>query len=92
MPSLLRRAGFDADGGKVSIGAGTTIYSGLETRKWLAQRATSQLRQGDAVYQSWLDAGITEEEIHQTLDAVEKWAETEDAWYAALQCEMLAWK
>ncbi|KAJ9221903.1 hypothetical protein DTO207G8_1104 [Paecilomyces variotii] len=92
MPALLRRVGFDADGGKVRIGAGTTVYSGPETRKWLAWRATGQLKQGDPFYQSWLDAGITEDEIQQTLLAVEKWADTEDAWFAALNCEMLAWK
>ena len=92
MPALFRSAGFDADGGKVHVGAGTTVCSGLETRKWLAWRAAGQLQQGDPFRQSWLDAGITEDEIQQTLLAVGKWAEMEDAWYAALQCEMLAWK
>jgi SAM-dependent methyltransferase len=92
MPALIRSVGFDADGGKIRVGAGTTVYSGSEARKWLAWRAAGQLRQGDSFRQSWLDAGITEDEIQQTLLAVEKWAETEDAWYAALQCEMLAWK
>ncbi|KAF2796437.1 S-adenosyl-L-methionine-dependent methyltransferase [Melanomma pulvis-pyrius CBS 109.77] len=92
MPALFRGGGFDADGGKVRVGAGTTVYSGLETRKWLAWRAAGHLQKGDAFYQSWLDAGISEDEIRQTLVAVEKWVETEDAWYAALQCEMLAWK
>ena len=92
MPELLRRAGFDADGGKVVIGAGTTVYSGAETRKWLAWRAKGHLQHGDEFRQSWLDAGITEDVIQETLVAVEKWANTEDAWYAAIQCEMLAWK
>lgn len=92
MPALFRSAGFDVDGGKVRVGAGTTVYSGPETRKWLAWRAAGQLQQGDPFRQSWLDAGITEDEIQQTLLAVGKWAEMEDAWYAALQCEMLAWK
>lgn len=92
MPALFRKAGFDADGGKVRVGAGVKVYSGPETRKWLAWRAAGQLKQGDPFRQSWLDAGITEDEIQQTLVAVEKWAETEDAWFASLQCEMLAWK
>jgi ubiquinone/menaquinone biosynthesis C-methylase UbiE len=92
MPALFRSVGFDADGGKVRVGAGTTVYSGPETRKWLAWRAAGQLQQGDPFRQSWLDAGITEDEIQQTLLAVGKWAEMEDAWFAALQCEMLAWK
>jgi hypothetical protein len=92
MPALFRTAGFDNDGGKVRVGAGTTVYSGPQTRKWLAWRAAGQLKQGDPFCQSWLDAGITEDEIRETLLAVEKWAETEDAWFASLQCEMLAWK
>jgi len=92
MPALLRSVGFDADGGKVHIGAGTMVFSGPETRKWLAWRVTGQLKEGDPFRQSWLDAGITEDEIQETLLAVEKFAETEDAWFVALQCEMLAWK
>ena len=92
MPALFRSVGFDADGGKVRVGAGTRVFSGPEARKWLAWRAAGQLQEGDPFRQSWLDAGITEDEIQQTLLAVGKWAEMEDAWFVALQCEMLAWK
>jgi ubiquinone/menaquinone biosynthesis C-methylase UbiE len=92
MPALFRSAGFDADGGKVQVGAGTLVYYGREALKWLAWRGAGQLREGDEMRQNWLDAGITEEEIQETLVAVEKWAETEDAWFAALECQMLAWK
>ena len=92
MSALFRKAGFDSDGGNVRIRAGTTVYAGIETRKWLGWRATGQLKEGDPFRQSWLDVGITHDEIQQTLLAVEKWVETEDAWYAALQTEMLAWK
>lgn len=92
MPELLRKVSFDADSGKVHIGAGARVFSGQETRKWLAWRANGQLKQGDPFRQSWLDAGITEDEIQETLLAVEKFAETEDAWFVVLQCEMLAWK
>lgn len=92
MPALYRSVGFDTDGGKVRIGAGTKVFSGGEARNWLARRAIGQLQPGDPFRQSWLDVGITEDEIQQTMSAVEKWAETEDAWYASLQCEILAWK
>ena len=92
MPALIRRAGFDAYGGKVHIGTGNTVFSGADTRQWLAKRAESQIQSDDPLHRSWLEAGITEGEIHETLLASRKWAETEDAWYAALQCEMLAWK
>ena len=92
MPALFRKAGFDADGGKVHIGAGARVFSGLETRKWLAWRTTGQLQPGDPFRQSWMDAGISEDEIQETLSAVGKWSETEDAYFVALLCEMLAWK
>jgi ubiquinone/menaquinone biosynthesis C-methylase UbiE len=92
MPSLFRKAGFDVDSDRVRVGAGTTVYTGSQTRKWLAWRAFGQLREGDPFRQSWLDAGISENEIQETLDAIAKWAETEDAWFVSVQCEMLAWK
>lgn len=92
MPALFRAAGFDVDGGNVHVGAGTTVYSGSEARHWLARRGINQLRPGDAFHQNWLDAGITEREIQETLEAVAKWADTEDAWFAAVQCEVLGWK
>ncbi len=90
MPALLRSIGFDTDGGMVSVGAGTRVLSSPEAQKWLAWRATGQLQQGDPFRQSWVDAGISEDEIEETLDAVGKWAETEDGWLAVLECEMLA--
>ncbi|OAP61291.1 hypothetical protein AYL99_03492 [Fonsecaea erecta] len=93
MPALLRSVGFDADdASKVRVGASATVFAGPEARKWLAWRATGQLKQGDPFHQSWRDAGITQDEIEQTLRAAQKWAETDDAWAASLQCEMLAWK
>ncbi|RWA14075.1 hypothetical protein EKO27_g1039 [Xylaria grammica] len=92
IPAFYRSAGYDADGGKVQLGAGTMVVSGAEARKWLAWRASGQLKPDDPFHQSWLKAGISKEEIQETVDAINKWAETEDAWFAALQCEMLAWK
>lgn len=92
MPALLRKAGFDVGGGKVHLEASASVSSGSETRKWLAWRAAGQLKQGDPFYQSWLNAGITEEEIQETLTAIKKWAETEDAWMVQLHSDILAWK
>ncbi|KAI1191205.1 S-adenosyl-L-methionine-dependent methyltransferase [Nemania serpens] len=90
LPALYRGAGFDAD--KVRVGAGAMVFSGPETRKRLAWRTAGQLSPGDRFYQSWLEAGISEDEIQETLRAVNQWAETDDAWLASMQCEMLAWK
>lgn len=92
MPALYRQAGFDADAGKVHVGTGSSTVFGAEARRWLSKRAESQLKPGDPLYRSWREAGITEDEIQETLRASKKWAETEDAWFASLQCEMLAWK
>ncbi|KAL2844521.1 S-adenosyl-L-methionine-dependent methyltransferase [Aspergillus pseudoustus] len=92
LPALFRQAGFDVDSDKVRIGTGSSVFTGAETRQFLAKRAESQLQPGDALYRSWREAGITDDEIQQALQASRKWAETEDAWYAALQCHMLAWK
>ncbi|KAI1350237.1 S-adenosyl-L-methionine-dependent methyltransferase [Xylaria sp. FL0043] len=92
LPAFFRRAGFDVNGGKVQIGAGTMMVTGLQTRKWLAWRVSGQLQPEDPFYQSWLDAGIHKEEIEATIQAVNQWAETEDAWFAGLQSEILAWK
>ncbi|KAI1758146.1 S-adenosyl-L-methionine-dependent methyltransferase [Xylaria castorea] len=92
LPASYRSAGFDIDGGKVKTGAGTMVASDPETRRFFAWRTAGQLKPGDPFYQNWLDAGISKDEIQETLQAVNEWAETEDAWFAALQCEMLAWK
>ncbi|KAL7929533.1 S-adenosyl-L-methionine-dependent methyltransferase [Trichoderma chlorosporum] len=92
MPALFRSAGFDADGGKVRVGAAANVFAEAEARKRLAWRADGQLQPGDPFYQSWIDAGISKDEIQQTLHAIRKWADTDDAWLVILQCEMLAWK
>lgn len=92
MPALFRKAGFDTGNGGIHVSAGTTVYSTPEARKWLARRGTSQLQPGDAFYQSWLDADITDEEIEQTLKAVADWADHDDAWFVAVHCDVLGWK
>lgn len=92
MPRLYRLAGFAADEGKVRVGGAVKVFAGRETREWLAERTAAQLAKGDAFRQSWIDAGIAEEEIDRTVQAARLWAETEDAWGIAVQCEVLAWK
>ncbi len=92
MPALLRSVGFDVDGGKVQVGAGTRVLWEAKDRQWLAWRGTGTLQPGDPFHQGWLDAGISEDEIQETLRAIEEWAATEDAWHLAVQSEVLAWK
>ncbi|QLQ82678.1 hypothetical protein HG537_0H04410 [Torulaspora globosa] len=92
LPALFRRAGFSDQDGKMIVGAGTSVIAGREARHWIARRAAGQLQSGDPFRESWLKAGITEQEIQETLSAVKTWADTEDAWFVALHCEMRAWK
>lgn len=92
MLNVMRHAGFDASVGKVKIGAGSMVYSGPEARKWLAERLVWQLEEGNKFHRSWIDAGISEDEIQETIVAARLWAETEDAWYGSMQVELLAWK
>ena len=88
MPSLVRRAGFD----NVKVGVNSTVWSGQEQRQFLANRGIAQLQKGDSFHQSWLDAGITQAEIDETVAAVERWRDSEDGWYVTVQCELVAWK
>ena len=41
IPALLRAASFSAE--NVKVGAGTRVFAGEETRKWLGRRAEGQL-------------------------------------------------
>lgn len=92
MMAFLRKSGFEVDSDKVQVGGKFVPLTGREGREWLAKRTAGQLQKGEPFYQSWLDAGISADEIEETLQAVKKWAETEDAWFAQSTSEILAWK
>ncbi|KAK4503293.1 hypothetical protein PRZ48_006721 [Zasmidium cellare] len=91
MPALLRRSGFNVDE-KVQVSGAASMLTGKEARMWIANRGAGQLKKGEPFHQSWLDAGISEDEIEETLKAINKWAETEDAWFSSTQVQILAWK
>ncbi|KAH7353730.1 methyltransferase [Plectosphaerella cucumerina] len=88
MPGLMRKVGFEAS--KITVGAGTTVHSGAEARKWYVDGNLGRLSKGDAFRESWEKAGISEAEIHETGEALRSWGADEDAWYAALQAEIVA--
>lgn len=92
MPALFREAGFDAAAGKVRVGAGTTVHSGKEARRWYVAASLGKLQPGDAFRESWRRAGITDEEVEEAGKALKKWEKDNDAWYVALQAEILGWK
>ncbi|KAK8055060.1 hypothetical protein PG993_000287 [Apiospora rasikravindrae] len=72
-----------SDSGKVILGGGGDGAHGSRD---------GRLQSGERFRESWRRAGITDEEVQETVKALEEWAEDEDAWYVALQVEMLAWK
>lgn len=90
MPGLIREAGFEAN--NIHVGAGTTVHSGAEARKRYSEGNLGRLDEGDPFRQSWEKAGITLQEIEETKDAVKRWAADQDAWYVALQAEIVAKK
>ncbi|KAH8881336.1 S-adenosyl-L-methionine-dependent methyltransferase [Thozetella sp. PMI_491] len=92
MPALYRQAGFGSASSKLEVGAGTTVFSGGEARRWYAARNLGRLQPQDPYRASWLQAGVSEGEITETIEALQRWAEDEDAWYVALQAEVLGWK
>lgn len=96
MPEYLRAAGWDLDAdiasGKVVVGGGTTVIAGREKVKWWLGSMGGRFEKGDPFRESWLKYGFTEEDCDETKALLHKWAESENAWYGALQSEILAWK
>lgn len=93
MPEFLRAAGWEVDDpDKVRVGGGSTVITGRERVGKLAASLVGRLAEGDPFREGWLKAGITEEECDETRALVERWSQTQDAWYGSLQSEVLAWK
>ena len=76
----------------MKVGAGTTVWAGAEARTFHANGLLGRLEDGDEYRETWQKAGISGKEIEGVKEALVEWRECEDAWYAALQCELLAWK
>ncbi|ROV92145.1 hypothetical protein VSDG_07558 [Cytospora chrysosperma] len=96
MQEYLRAAGWDLDkdivSGKVIISGGSTIVAGREKVRWWHDTMGGRFKKGDPFREGWLRYGFTEEECDETKALLDKWADTEDAWYGVLQSEILAWK
>ncbi|KAM7189118.1 methyltransferase [Rhypophila sp. PSN 637] len=90
MPCLFLQVGFNVD--KVRIGAGTTAYTHEKARKWFAEASKGRLEQGETFRQSWLEVGITDQEIEDTKVALDIWVALDGAWYVAVQAQILGWK
>lgn len=84
-----KEAGFER--GKMDIGAGTQVYSTPEERRWWAKIHVDRIR--GEVGDKMLELGLLDKEgLEQMVNDFEQWAEDEDGWYAALQCEVIARK
>ncbi|KAI4089262.1 MAG: hypothetical protein L6R37_008073 [Teloschistes peruensis] len=85
-----RQAGFERE--KMAIGAGTTVYSSPEERKWWGTVHVGRLS-GEAVGGKMKTLGLLgEDELKAMVGDFERWIEDEDGWYTALQCELVAKK
>jgi len=89
----LREAGFDVeDEAKVKIGSGSEVAASRAKCQWRYDTFAPRLAEGEAFRESWLKAGLTDEECDETLVWLKKWVESDDAFYGILQTETLAWK
>jgi len=93
---------------QVVIGVGSNVHGGTKDERKdyiryvsnghiismliIARKYIRRFDPGEPVRGSWIKAGISEEEIKDCIQACEKWADTEDAWAATIQSEILAWK
>jgi len=83
------QAGFRRD--QMQVGAGTTCHVAAEA-KWWADVHIGRLN--GEIGSSWLNRGLVEsqEQIEAIKRDLRLWADSEDAWYTALQGEIIAWK
>ncbi|KAL8721379.1 MAG: hypothetical protein Q9225_001926 [Loekoesia sp. 1 TL-2023] len=85
-----REAGFERE--KMDVGAGATVYSTPEERRWWGMIHVNRLR-GDAVGGKMRDLGLLGAGgVEEMVTDFEQWIEHVDGWYAALQCEVVARK
>ncbi|KAI4138333.1 MAG: hypothetical protein LQ341_004719 [Variospora aurantia] len=85
-----RQAGFERD--KMQVGAGTTVYTSPEDRRWWATMHVNRLK-GEAVGGQMKSLGLVGDEgIGEMVRDFGRWTDDPDGWYAALQCEVIATK
>jgi ubiquinone/menaquinone biosynthesis C-methylase UbiE len=90
IPGLLRRAGFEE--GNVKVGGSVRVLATEKERRWLVGSMVGRLEEGGTLHKNWLEVGYTDVDVEEAVDALERWAGTEDAWYLSSQVEVLAWK
>ncbi|KAI4115673.1 MAG: hypothetical protein LQ338_007824 [Usnochroma carphineum] len=85
-----REAGFDRE--RMDVGAGATVYSTPEERRWWGTVHIDRLR-GEAVGGKMRELGLLGKDgLEEIVGDFERWIGDQDGWYAALQCEVVARK
>ena len=88
--AFVRQAGFQKE--RMVVGAGTTVFTTEEERRWWAGVHVGRLRDG-GVGEKCKELGTLDEKgVEEVCRALEEWGEAEDGWYCAVQSEVLAWK
>ncbi|KAK4942575.1 hypothetical protein LTR10_017704 [Elasticomyces elasticus] len=84
------QAGFERS--KMSIGAGTTVYTAPDESKWWADVHIGRL-EGE-IGEKWLENKLVDshEDIENMKAALKTWKESDNAWYGGLQGEVISWK
>ena len=86
-----QQAGFERS--KMQIGTGGTCYTAPDETKWWADIHVGRL-EGD-VGKKWLEEGEVvrnEIELDVMISGLKAWGNDPEAWYAALQGEVICWK
>ena len=93
MRAWLREAGFDVeDENKVNIGGGSDVCANRAKCQWRYDTFAPRLAKGEKFRESWVRAGITEDECDETVEWLKKWVLSNEAFYGILQTEVLAMK
>ncbi|KIX07744.1 uncharacterized protein Z518_02398 [Rhinocladiella mackenziei CBS 650.93] len=85
-----KAAGFERT--KMSIGAGAMCYTAPDEAKWWADVHVGRL--SGEIGEKWLKWGIlrNQEELESLKAAMRAWGNSEDAWFAGWQGEVICWK
>ncbi|OCK76894.1 putative ubiE/COQ5 methyltransferase [Lepidopterella palustris CBS 459.81] len=86
MHAWARKAGFDPD--KIMKGASTTVYASEEERKWWGMLHAERVEMSD-VGRKFREAGASDSELVQMVEALREWGNDVDGWYALMQCEII---
>lgn len=74
---------------KMKVGGSVVVYATVEEREWWADTHLARMR--GEVGRTFRRVGAMEEEIEEMVKAWEVWRDTEGAWWAGVQCEVLCW-